>query len=168
LFQIGWRFRERNAAGGNAPKVLADAINKYVRWSCMDGNLSDQWTPLVIVSPSLRPDELIQDVVDRTEDEMKSIAKRWREMYEAEEALFMPVLYGIIIAKTVMTFVTLDSASDNKAKSIAFFSWKESGQDIWNASAIALLVMQARNVLIDIIPEGLEAPAEKLSSDPDE
>ena len=67
----------------------------------------------------------------------------------AEEPL--PTLYGIVIARTIMAFVTYDAAlEESNVRNLALFNWRDQGQDVWNALAVALMVVQAREVLLAI------------------
>ena len=66
-----------------------------------------------------------------------------------------------------MAFVTYDAAlEDSKVRSLALFNWRDRGQDVWNSLAVALMVVQAREVLVGLGPY---AQVERSSSgtDPD-
>ena len=61
----------------------------------------------------------------------------------------MPTLYGVVVARTIMAFVTYDAAlTESNVRNLALFNWRDQGQDVWNALAVALMVVQAREVLV--------------------
>lgn len=57
-----------------------------------------------------------------------------------------PLIYGIMIAGTIVIFATLDSAyPDGNARTIAHFNYEDPTMDVWNAFAIAILVTATRD-----------------------
>ena len=81
----------------------------------------------------------------------------------------IPTLYGIVIARTIMAFVTYDVAGapkeDSKVRNLALFSWRDPGQDVWNALAVALMVIQARETLVDLQEAGLRIARVRRASE---
>ena len=81
----------------------------------------------------------------------------------------IPTLYGIVIARTIMAFVTYDAAGalkeDSKVRNLALFNWRDPGQDVWNALAVALMVIQARETLVDLQEAGLRIARVRRSSE---
>jgi hypothetical protein len=62
-----------------------------------------------------------------------------------------PLLYGIIIAQSMVIFVTLDSANpEAKVRHLTHFDFKEKDMDVWNGFAIAFMVIAARNYIMSI------------------
>ena len=68
----------------------------------------------------------------------------------------LPTLYGIVIARTIMAFVTYDAAlEDSNVRNLALFNWRDPGQDVWNILAVALMIVQARETLVWLNDAGL-------------
>ena len=62
-------------------------------------------------------------------------------------------LYGIIIAHTIVCFVTYDVSYPDKApRTLALFDFGDPGNDVWNAFAVAIMVVWARNFLLSRDP----------------
>lgn len=67
----------------------------------------------------------------------------------------LPILYGIVIKYSVVTFVTYDVAMPKRPlRYLAQFDFAQRGQDVWNCLAVAILVVRARNYLIELQVEG--------------
>ena len=70
-------------------------------------------------------------------------------MHSLAENAPLPTLYGVVIARTIMAFVTYDAALiESNVRNLALFNWRDQGQDVWNTLAVALMVVQAREVLV--------------------
>ena len=80
----------------------------------------------------------------------------------------LPTLYGIVVAHTVVAFVTHTADTpDEPVRSIAVFDFSDAGYDVWNAFAVAILVVIVRNYLMDLQKIEGRAAEEKKRSDPD-
>lgn len=67
----------------------------------------------------------------------------------------LPILYGIIIKYSVVTFVTYDVAMPQRSlRYLAQFDFAQHGQDVWNCLAAAILVVRARDYLRELQAEG--------------
>ncbi|KAL9101568.1 MAG: hypothetical protein Q9187_009227, partial [Circinaria calcarea] len=87
----------------------------------------------------------------------------------AEEDQFeyeLPTLYGLIIAHTIVAIVSYDVAVHHKdpLRSIAVFDFGDNDQDVWNAFAVAIVVVTVRNYLMDL---DWEEKAVEVEVDPD-
>jgi hypothetical protein len=71
-----------------------------------------------------------------------------------------PTLYGIVAKKALIAIVAYEPLSPRDAlRTIAFFPMSNSSSDVWNAIALAIIMMQCRNQLLKIkaaIPEDLD------------
>ena len=78
-----------------------------------------------------------------------------------------PTLYGVIVVKSVMAFVTYDARQvEGAARNLADFHWRDEGQDVWNAFAVAILCVQAREYLVERGGDIVEGTPD--AEDPDE
>ena len=66
-----------------------------------------------------------------------------------------PTLYGILAARAVVAFVTYDAVKPAPPmRSVALFDLAKTGQDVWNAFALALLVCGARDAMMKVDAKG--------------
>ena len=72
-----------------------------------------------------------------------------------------PTLYGIVAKSAVVALVAYEPLSERDAvRTIAFFHMSKATYDVWNALALAIVMVQCRNLLLKIkaaIPEDLDA-----------
>ena len=86
------------------------------------------------------------------------------ETDEVEFAHELPTLYGLIIANTIVAIVSYNVAVPHKAlRTIAIFDFGDNDQDVWNAFAVAIVVVTVRNLLMgleweDKVEEAVEDP----------
>ena len=157
LLQVGNRVRDRSATRQDPAQVLAKTIKTYVAWSFKDAGLAERaYIPPITTMPSLGS-ETIRETVERMTLQLQELSVRYRDLYTSQPEVFeaepLPTLYGIVIARTVMAFVTYDaSQEEGDVRNLALFNWREEGQDVWNALAVAIMVMQAREWLINLNP----------------
>ncbi|KAI9826087.1 MAG: hypothetical protein M1832_000536 [Thelocarpon impressellum] len=80
-----------------------------------------------------------------------------------------PTLYGILISRSVVALVTADAARlESPMRTMALLDFFEAGQDVWNAFAVALLVVGVRDRLRAEDVEGrLGEERREVSEDPD-
>lgn len=102
---------------------------------------------------------------EKADENEKEKEKENEDEYEHE----LPTLYGIVIAHTIVSVVTLNAAEPDKpVRSIALFDLGDADADVWNAFAIAIVVVLARNYLVGLRQsdgQGVGPPAAR--SDPD-
>ena len=78
----------------------------------------------------------------------------------------LPTLYGLVVAHTVVALVTYDSAVEGKPlRNLALFDFGDYEQDVWNAFAVAMIVIWARNYLVTLPWEEVQEKGEE--DDPD-
>lgn len=62
-----------------------------------------------------------------------------------------PLLYGLIVAQSIVIIVTLDSAKpEATVRHMSHFDLTEKGMDVWNGFAIAFVVIMSRNYILSI------------------
>ena len=73
---------------------------------------------------------------------------------EDEYSHDLPTLYGIVIKHTVVAMVTYDvCVPGQEVRSTAMFDFGIADQDVWNAFAVAILVVICRNYLMALAEE---------------
>ncbi|MCJ1283347.1 hypothetical protein MMC26_002675 [Xylographa opegraphella] len=77
----------------------------------------------------------------------------------------LPTVYGLVIAYTTVSLITYDSDQpEREMKALALFDFMLDDQDVWNAFAIAIVVVWARNYLVGL---GWDDVPQIERSDPD-
>jgi hypothetical protein len=62
-----------------------------------------------------------------------------------------PLLYGIIVAQSIVIFVTLDSANpEAKVRHLTHFDFTDKRMVVWNGFAIAYIITMAKDYIISI------------------
>ena len=77
----------------------------------------------------------------------------------------LPTLYGLVIANTIVAIVSYNVAVPRKdLRTIAIFDFGDNDQDVWNAFAVAIVVVTVRNFLMGL---EWEDKVEVVEEDPD-
>ena len=78
----------------------------------------------------------------------------------------LPTLYGLVIAHTVVALVTYDCSVEGRPlRNLALFDFGDDEQDVWNAFAVAMIVIWARNYLVTLPWDEVEEEGQE--DDPD-
>lgn len=83
----------------------------------------------------------------------------------------LPTLYGIVITYAVVLLVSYNAgAATPTPRTLAVFSYKDYDYDVWNASALGMMVCRARDWLIrlDKAIGGFEVDRELLAREAEE
>ncbi|KAI0206454.1 hypothetical protein F4808DRAFT_407336 [Astrocystis sublimbata] len=158
-------------------KQLRRALEQVLDWSKQDGGIDkygDQLPPNVRVM-ELR-DLTMTDEPDyefKIQVEMCKLAEDWRAHAadgEAPAPAQLPVLFGFVIIKHIITIVTMDASDPNAIMHVPCqLHMAEKNQHQWNALAILVTICWARDVLLNYInarPD-LQPEVKAESSDPD-
>ena len=166
LFNLGYRVRAKVDNGTLNEVWVAREIQSYIRWTERDGGYDKKrYFPvlsLVAGREGLSPDRMTKKITK----EMQFLAEKHREYLAipprqpaeaAGNGLYTrqpPLIYGILIAQSVVMLVTLDSADPNAAiKHFSHFNFREKDMDVWNALAIAFMAIMARNYTMSTLDE---------------
>ncbi|CZR63356.1 uncharacterized protein PAC_13253 [Phialocephala subalpina] len=173
LLRLGVRARDKMAAVGSAEKLIAKGIQDYIKWSERDGGYHQKRFLPVLVVVAAKPHEATSTISAAIEDQMKFLAERHRENLALDEEHINevgqvekyrrqpPLLYGIIVARTMVIFTTMDAADpEAKVKHLTHFDFKDKPMDVWNGFAIAYTVIMARNYTMSIKDELEDEPEE--------
>ena len=153
LVLSGTRVRDALDTPSKEPsRVLERTVIDYIRWSEDDADLEDRdIIPALYIRRQRKSDD-IQDTVDDLTYDLKEAATRIRLHKNSMNKI--KVIYGVVIAKTVTAFVSYEVAkSDGEVRNLAVFNWMDEGQDVWNALAIAILVITVRDMLYSLDAE---------------
>jgi hypothetical protein len=172
--KLGARVREKVDAG-RAPEPLVEReIKRYVQYTEKDGGYSRKRFLPVISVVKARPGQEIDSITKAITSEMTFLAEKHRENlgfhiegseHDANKRI-PPLLYGMVVARTMVIFVTLDSANPNATiRHMTHFDFAIKKMDVWNGFAIAIMAICARNYTMAIKDE-LEVDDDP-ESDPD-
>ncbi|TVY90818.1 hypothetical protein LAWI1_G002998 [Lachnellula willkommii] len=175
LLKLGARVREKVAAG-RAPEPLVEReIKRYIQYTEKDGGYSRKRFLPVISVVRARPGAAIDTITQAITSEMTFLAEKHRESLgfqingdselDANKRI-PPLLYGMLVARTNVIFVTLDSANPNATiRHMTHFDFAIKKMDVWNGFAISIMAICARNYTMAIKDE-LEVDDDP-ESDPD-
>jgi hypothetical protein len=173
--RLGPRVRERVAAGRPSEPLIEREIKRYITYTEKDGGYHTKRFLPVLSVVKARPGQEIDAITKAIHGEMAFLTEKHRETldFQIDEASepdankrTPPVLYGMIVARTLVIFVTLDSANPNgHLRHIIHFDFNDKKLDAWNGFAIAIMAICARNYTMSIKDE-LEDDDEPIS-DPD-
>ena len=166
LIMLGARVRDRVRLKLSPVETLHREIESYYRWSIEDAGLSNiEHIPALSIAAA-NPDESVASVIGRLTDQVHDRGNQYRALwldedrctvYDNEQYYFhdLPTLYGVAINYTIVSFLTYDVAKPGEAlKCLASFNFQQVGQDVWNALAISILFIRARNYLLELEDEG--------------
>lgn len=154
-------------------KQLRRALEQALDWAKNDGgivNYEDTLPPNVrIIDIKLSPQQ--PDSEYKIQTEMCDLAQQWRDYdSKADEPTQVPVIFGFVIMKHIITIVTMDASDPDAIIHIPCqLHMAERNQHQWNALAILVTVCWARDVLLEYISArpGLKPIVKSESSDPD-
>lgn len=129
-----------------------------------DAGLSNiEHFPVLIIAAG-PPKEPTSALIGRVTNRLHRIGRQYRHFWidtersndiEQQYTHDLPILYGIVIKYTVVTFVTYDVAMPQRPlRYLAQFNFAQRGQDVWNCLAAAIIFVRARNYLRGLQAEG--------------
>ena len=128
------------------------------------------------------PGEKVADVVARITIDLRILASRWRDFFRVHDngstaydpcrreqrpvlsgqvkyCPELPTLVGLVVVHTVVAVVTYDAKNvDGEVRNLAVFDFGEEGQDVWNATAVGMVVVWVRDWLVDLNLPEVEIP----------
>lgn len=175
---LAGRVRDKKSVNLPVERTMELEIKRYVRWTEEDGGYSNLRfipnTVIVTKKPAQTFEESSKDLISQ----MAFLAERYRTMLALPAsktsklggtALYSrqpPIIYGITIVTSKVFFWTMDSAKVGaRPRFIQHFEFAEEGMDVWNAIAVAIFLVMARNYMISI-KDDLEPDFDE-SDDPD-
>lgn len=180
LIQAGPRARDRLNNSLTPEKPLFRELQDYQKWTLVDGgNLQYKAHIPPIAIASANPNESVESVVLRITDKLHAQGRRYRNQWrhpdcdeKDEKQVYMhplPTLFGFVVKYTVVAVVTWDCSSQEKpVRTLGTYNFGKLGYDVWNAIAVSIVMVRARNYLMGLDDEGeLGGEIRDLGSDPD-
>jgi hypothetical protein len=151
-------------------------VKAYIKWSERDGGYYNRKFLPVLVVVTAQPGQSSERIGAQLLDQLAFLAKRHREHLAApqtgvsgDHSSFKrqpPLLYGILIVKTLVVIFTYDAADPKPdlLKTTSFDLKGDRSQAVWDCFGIAFTIICARNHLMSIKDEFEEEDEE---TDPD-
>ncbi|KAE8146236.1 hypothetical protein BDV25DRAFT_143898 [Aspergillus avenaceus] len=185
LFSLGGRVRDHRILGLSPEILIKKAIEKYINWALNDVNLHmESETPQLHLVRTLDEGETTLTAVTRLNQRLQSMAIQYNKVMgmtvigndhssadsrikeedhvltENQDPRVYPLLIGFLICGHMVTILTLGtdpSSTTNGADSKFMFNFdlEESGQDVWNSLAIAIIVMKVRDTMLQLAKKGI-------------
>jgi len=167
LLSLGMRIRSNIENDVNTEKLIVKDVKDLIRWSERDGGFSKRRFIPVLAWVNTRPNQSSTSISKSITSQLEFLAERHREhlaiahpdhineLGKAERhTRTPPLLYGIIIAQTMVIFVTLDSANPNaQIRHLAHADFKIKDMDVWNGFALGFIAIMSRNYNMSILDE---------------
>ncbi|RDL39949.1 uncharacterized protein BP5553_04289 [Venustampulla echinocandica] len=162
LLSLGVRVRDKITVGLPTEKLIEQEINRYIKWSERDGGFDKMRFLPVLSVVRARPKQSGDSISLDISTKMNFFAKKYRDYFGVSSdegrddqndasTRAPPLLYGIIVAKTLAIFVTLDSTDLNaKVRHMQHFDFKDKDMDVWNGFALAIMIICARNYIMSL------------------
>lgn len=163
LFMLGPRVRDSIACKLSPAEAIRRELLTYYKWTIMDAGLyhTDHIPVLAIATAAAR--ESVPSIVGRVTDSLHDLGRQYRAHFfshidpESKKTVFkkqLPTLYGVVITKHIVTFVTYDARFPGKAvQSMGNYDFSKLEQDVWHAFAAAIVMCRARDYLIELKAE---------------
>ncbi|TKX21880.1 putative DNA binding protein 10 [Elsinoe australis] len=161
LLGLGARVRDKVLVGKRPEGLAVKAVEKYTSWAGRDAGLVSEEKGgcpgmLVVTSGTKEVDvSLLQrDLAGRMEER----EREWRAWLGGRGEV--PCLYGVVVSHTMVAFVGYEPGEERTVgreeklqaimqgmSTIGMFDSGVKGLDVWNALAVALLVVHVRDVM---------------------
>ncbi|KAJ2975001.1 hypothetical protein NUW58_g8483 [Xylaria curta] len=160
-------------------KQLRRVLEHALAWAKQDGEIGkygDQLPPNVIIMELRGATATAEPESEaKIQTEMCDLAEKWRACASNEDtttptSVQVPVLFGFVIMKHIITIVTLDASDQGAVIHVPCqLHMAERNQHQWNALAILVTICWARDVLLNYINAlpNLQPEVKEESSDPD-
>jgi hypothetical protein len=151
-----------------------------MKWAKRDGGFAQlQFIPVLTVVTA-QVGQSIESISAELTRQMRFLARKHRKHLTAQLTGYIndlgevemhsrqpPLLYGMIVAQTLVIFFTLDSADpDATVRHLTHSQFMDKKMDAWNEFAIALTIIVARNYMMSI-KNRLQREDEVSDPDPD-
>ncbi|EPS43296.1 hypothetical protein H072_2711 [Dactylellina haptotyla CBS 200.50] len=164
LVNIGGQVRDRTEINPSAPvePLIYQEIKNFLTWAEKDAETST--SSILTVNYNRNKKATSKTTSERTERKMKSMANELRGKNQRPQSsnLFQDsigdpetpkaptVVYGVTVYNCVAAISSLSSENaETNVKTLVVLDWTDIGLDIWNAIAIAILVVSCRNDILD-------------------
>lgn len=164
MLTLGDRVRANMVSGASTERVMTREVNAYIKWSEKDAGYHNcRFLPAMVVVTA-RPGQTNTQISTAITNQMTFLAEKHRDqliepltgepgevpMYRREP----PLLYGVILAKTLAILFTLDSSDpDAKVKHLTNFDFRDKSQGVWSGFGLAFMVICARDYQLTIKDE---------------
>ncbi|KAE9371511.1 hypothetical protein N431DRAFT_341630 [Stipitochalara longipes BDJ] len=161
LLALGYRVRDlRCNAHPQFERLITRELKSYIRWAEYDGDYVKRRFIPVLSLVSAKRGQSTDSLSNSITKEMMFLASKHREnlaLPSGRNGIAVkyrrqpPLLYGIIVARSIVIFVTLDSANpEAKVRHLTHFDFTDYRMVVWNGFAIAYIITMAKDYIISI------------------
>ncbi|KAK6335413.1 hypothetical protein TWF696_002191 [Orbilia brochopaga] len=160
LVNIGGYVRDRTEINPSSPvePLIYQEIKNFVAWAEKDAEISI--SSILTVTFNRNKKGSSKSASERTERKMRVLAEEMRKRpqrtitptsEEDDDAPRSPTaVYGITVYNCVAAISSLSWETEQfEVKTLLILDWTDVGLDIWNAMAIAILIVTCRNDILD-------------------
>ncbi|KAK5135269.1 hypothetical protein LTR08_005371 [Meristemomyces frigidus] len=180
LLEIGGRVRDCVLVDGNLTpeQQVRRSLRLFIKWALADAEL-DPATTIPVLALSIAPaDTPAAELQESARRKMARLHARYEAAFRVAESIEptthplptstpetattttliahpIPQLYALIASHTFVALMAYrpDLADEGQVKLVSHFDLGARGYDVWNALALAIVVCQARNVLVGVAEE---------------
>lgn len=160
LFYLGSRVRDRIDCHFRPEETLRREFLEFYKWSIKDAGLHRiEYIPVLTIGTAA-PRESVDSVLGRVTDSLHDLGKQYRAHFfdhydpDTRKPVFkkeLPTLYGVVIIKSVVSFVTYDSRfPGKKPRNMGTYDFAIEEQDVWHAFSAAIVMTKAREYLVGL------------------
>jgi hypothetical protein len=161
LLALGYRVRDlRCNEHPQFERLIIRELKSYIRWAEYDGDYVKRRFIPVLSLVAAKRGQSTDSLSNSITKQMMFLASKHREnlaLSSGQNGAAVkyrrqpPLLYGIIVARSIVIFVTLDSANpEAKVRHLTHFDFTDYGTVVWNGFAVAYIITMAKDYIISI------------------
>lgn len=153
LIEMGARARDDVLLRIDPEVMLLNRVVRYLQWAEQDSGMQGKMAKFIDSEYGTKTTP-IRDIQDALENKLINLRRGLRRITHGYE---MPTVYGLLATHTVIAVVAYnpDHEEVRGMREIALFDFGLKDYDVWNAFAMALLVMHIRDCCTKMIEAGV-------------
>ena len=180
LVDNGARSRDLLEQGRDTEISLALGVRRYKNWTLRDANLINKSYPDLTIICAAKPNESTESVIKRVEIKLRALGEQWRQVYThwdaqhrsskaRRSAPVLPTLFAFVVKYSIVQLMSLDVNQLNAPpRVLEMLNHQLEGRDVWQAFAISIVCIFARNFLLEIESKGMFEALHQSIEDHDE
>ncbi|KAF2149038.1 hypothetical protein K461DRAFT_56646 [Myriangium duriaei CBS 260.36] len=159
LLLLGPRVRDAKLTGSRPEEGAVKVLSRYLTWAYKDGGVQRARPPMVAFYAG-HERESNEDLQRGIAERMGTAVGHWRRyLADTEEGrVGMPVVYGVVVCEAVVAVTCFDPMDvegeirgaaevERYMKALVVLDLSAPGLDVWNALALALVIVHVRDVV---------------------
>ena len=166
LVELGQRVRRKVYVNKPPEWIMRKQFEEYITWSLKDACLHKKKGSLPLISVTHGAAQVSSsELQSRMFEQLAGLARSWSRALDPEslDQDGLPPLYAIVVSFTVIGIVSYVAegtgnhpigSPSNHLRTIGTYHFHNADYDVWNAFAVAILVIHCRNKLIEVLESG--------------